>query len=250
VRAGSDRTRGDFGDGGSAVRRIERATPPIYHDLRSRLDATIDPPNERKQLAVGPTALARTLLQIGGDITTALDDVGLPAALIDRDGMIRWQNGAAVLLRGRHVGDHFADLVVPEEQPDVRERIARILSHGEPAEFTVRVPCPDGEPVSIQLSAAPVRDGVTVIGIFGLGYVIDQAATAPIGTDLTPRQLEVLHLLGEGRSTDEIAAHLSLKPTTVRNHVANLLTALGVHSRLQAVVAASKAGLLDSDRVG
>jgi DNA-binding NarL/FixJ family response regulator len=67
---------------------------------------------------------------------------------------------------------------------------------------------------------------------------------API--QLTKRQLEVLRLLSEGRSTDEIASELGLSRATVRNYVAGLLAALGVHSRLQAVVAARKAGLIDS----
>jgi DNA-binding NarL/FixJ family response regulator len=67
--------------------------------------------------------------------------------------------------------------------------------------------------------------------------------TAP---QLTHRQLEVLRLLAEGRSTCEIAAQLGLSQTTVRNYVANLLAALGVHSRLQAVVAARKLGLIES----
>jgi DNA-binding NarL/FixJ family response regulator len=61
---------------------------------------------------------------------------------------------------------------------------------------------------------------------------------------LTRRQLEVLRLLAEAESTAQIAAHLGLSHTTVRNYIANLLTALGVHNRLQAVVAARKAGIL------
>jgi len=62
---------------------------------------------------------------------------------------------------------------------------------------------------------------------------------------LTRRQLEILRLLAVGKTTDDIAIELSLSSTTVRNHIANLLAALGVHSRLQAVLAASKAGLVD-----
>jgi DNA-binding NarL/FixJ family response regulator len=51
-------------------------------------------------------------------------------------------------------------------------------------------------------------------------------------------------LLAEGKSTAQIADDLGLSRTTVRNYIANLLTALGVHSRLEAVIAARKAGIL------
>ena len=62
---------------------------------------------------------------------------------------------------------------------------------------------------------------------------------------LTTRQLDVLRLLSNGRSTAEIATELGLSTTTVRNYIANLFVALGVHSRLQAVIAAREAGLID-----
>jgi DNA-binding NarL/FixJ family response regulator len=67
---------------------------------------------------------------------------------------------------------------------------------------------------------------------------------------LTPRQREVLHLLADGKTTAEIASELSLSRTTTRNHIANLLAAMGVHNRLQAVLAARKAGILDSEDTG
>jgi DNA-binding NarL/FixJ family response regulator len=47
-----------------------------------------------------------------------------------------------------------------------------------------------------------------------------------------------------GRSTAEIARELTLSETTVRNHVANLLGALGAHSRLEAVAVARSRGIL------
>ena len=62
---------------------------------------------------------------------------------------------------------------------------------------------------------------------------------------LTKRQLDVLRLLAMGRSTAEIATELGLSNTTVRNYVANVLSAFGVHTRLQAVIAARKAGFVD-----
>jgi PAS domain S-box-containing protein len=61
---------------------------------------------------------------------------------------------------------------------------------------------------------------------------------------LTGRQLEILQLLAEGKSTSEVAKELVLSQTTVRNHIAHLLENLGVHTRVQAVVAAARLGLL------
>jgi DNA-binding NarL/FixJ family response regulator len=51
---------------------------------------------------------------------------------------------------------------------------------------------------------------------------------------LTPREHQVLRLVGEGRSTKEIARDLGITRATVRCHVQRTLTKLGVASRLQA----------------
>lgn len=51
---------------------------------------------------------------------------------------------------------------------------------------------------------------------------------------LTDREWEVLRCIVEGRSTAEIAAMLHVQSSTARTHVQNVLTKMGVHSRLQA----------------
>jgi PAS domain S-box-containing protein len=61
---------------------------------------------------------------------------------------------------------------------------------------------------------------------------------------LTPRQLEVLRLLSEGRSVKEIGQDLYLSEATVRNHVRSLLQALGAHSQLEVLARAREMGLL------
>lgn len=61
---------------------------------------------------------------------------------------------------------------------------------------------------------------------------------------LTPRQLEVLTLLGAGKSVREIGGELYLSQATVRNHVRSLLQALGAHSQLEALAQARRLGLL------
>lgn len=64
------------------------------------------------------------------------------------------------------------------------------------------------------------------------------------GNDLTPRESEVLELMAEGATNDEVADRLFISRNTVRNHVQNILTKLGAHSRLEAVVIATKTGLV------
>ena len=61
---------------------------------------------------------------------------------------------------------------------------------------------------------------------------------------LTQRQVEVLQLLANGKSTSEIADALHISKTTVRNHIAHLLTILGVHTRIQAIMAGNRLGLI------
>jgi two-component system, NarL family, response regulator DesR len=62
---------------------------------------------------------------------------------------------------------------------------------------------------------------------------------------LTPRQLAILRLLAQGKTTSQISDELVLSSTTVRNHIAHLLASLGTHSRLEAVIVAQRKGLID-----
>ena len=61
---------------------------------------------------------------------------------------------------------------------------------------------------------------------------------------LTPRQLEVLSLLGEGLPNKLICRQLNISAGTVKVHISCILRELGVTSRLQAVVWARRHGLL------
>ena len=95
-----------------------------------------------------------------------------------------------------------------------------------------------GRRVDVELSAVPLMNGERVVGVFGLieGRPAD-TSMAP-HPHLTPRQVEVLRLLEQGRSTKQIAAELHLSTETVRNHIRRLFRTLGVNSRLEAVAAA------------
>lgn len=76
---------------------------------------------------------------------------------------------------------------------------------------------------------------------------------------LTPRQHEVLELLVEGASNNEIARSLSITGSTAEQHVIAILSRMGVRNRTEAAVLALRVGLVeqkigdsrhDDDRVG
>jgi DNA-binding NarL/FixJ family response regulator len=65
-----------------------------------------------------------------------------------------------------------------------------------------------------------------------------------VGADLTAREIEVLNLLADGVSNQVIAERLVVSLHTVRNHVQNVITKLGAHSKLEAVATAVREGIL------
>ena len=81
-----------------------------------------------------------------------------------------------------------------------------------------------------------------------LGRFADMRAPNPelakLLDELTPREREVLVLVGSGLSNAEIAERLVLSPLTAKTHVGRIMVKLAAHDRAQLVIAAYEAGLV------
>jgi DNA-binding CsgD family transcriptional regulator/tetratricopeptide (TPR) repeat protein len=96
---------------------------------------------------------------------------------------------------------------------------------------------------ALRLGAEPLQGAIEALARRGR---LDLGAGVPTErglAGLTPRELEVLRLLVDGRSNRQIAEQLFISGKTASVHVTNLLTKLGVHSRLEAAALARQLGL-------
>lgn len=76
----------------------------------------------------------------------------------------------------------------------------------------------------------------------------DKPAAGRLVAQLTEREREVLGLLAQGLDTMDISHHLGIAAHTVEWHVRHVIEKLGVHSKLQAVIAAARLGLISVER--
>lgn len=117
----------------------------------------------------------------------------------------------------------------------------------------------DVEPVALIEAVRLVAAGEALLAPSVTRTVIEAFAAAPVGlpasseprpagdpriAQLTPREREILALVGRGMSNAEMAAHLVVSPLTTKTHVARLFQKLDVRDRAQLVVLAYESGLV------
>jgi len=73
----------------------------------------------------------------------------------------------------------------------------------------------------------------------------DHTNPVQLPDDLTPRERDVLTLLGHAMTNTQIARRLHIEESTAKTHVQNVLTKLGARTRVQAALLANRAGLVD-----
>ncbi len=89
-----------------------------------------------------------------------------------------------------------------------------------------------------------VKPAVTQRLLKGLGKIRTSFSSLEQPDPLTERETEILRLMAGGYSNKEIADALSVAEGTVKNHVSNVLSKMGVRDRTRAVLKAFEAGVL------
>jgi PAS domain S-box-containing protein len=181
------------------------------------------------------------------ELTRTLEKVKVPSFVAASDGTLTWGNEAAKQMFGDLRGRPFATVVVPEDVPLVERQLERKLRGAPVTDYEVDVFTADGRRRRAEISSVPIENGDECHAIFGVVLTGKPRGPMPRAPQLTSRQNQVLQLLGEGASTEQIAKMLHLSKETVRNHIRHVLRALGAHSRLEAVATAHREGLLRDD---
>jgi DNA-binding NarL/FixJ family response regulator len=102
----------------------------------------------------------------------------------------------------------------------------------------------DVEPQQLVEAIRTVHAGGALLHPKVASRLLEEMATDP----LTPREREVLALIGRGMANKVIARELSLSEKTVKAHVSSILAKLGVSDRTQAALYAVRAGLVGPAR--
>jgi two-component system nitrate/nitrite response regulator NarL len=137
-------------------------------------------------------------------------------------------------------GDALPVVFVSDTRTEALDRIAGLLIG---ADDYIAKPLDSNELLVrarrlIERSHNPARAGN------GDAHAGDVPPMSALALTLTPREREVLGLLGAGLRQAAIADRLVLSPKTVSTHIQRILTKLGVHSRAQAVALAHREGLV------
>lgn len=136
------------------------------------------------------------------------------------------------------------------KQDNPNARILVLTSFGESKQVAAAIQAgalgyllKDSSPDDLLHAIRSVHRGSLVL-TQDLAFKLMQAQPAPVTDErLTERETDVLRLLAQGQSNQEIAFNLHISMTTVRSHVSNILMKLDVSNRTQAALVAQERGL-------
>jgi DNA-binding CsgD family transcriptional regulator len=216
---------------------------------------------ERRQVAAGADRAARAeVLPLRLAIALAESDLaGARTAVAELQTAAEQLERADLLAQARHgaaradvlAGDLAAATEALDTAVELFARLGMPLEEGRARLDLARVHADEGSPLGAS-EAVAARDTFERLGASAdanraaelLRELGSAGRTAVRGgrDDLTPREREVLALLGEGLSNAAIAERLVISPKTAEHHVARVLGKLGLSSRAQAAALLAREG--------
>ena len=191
---------------------------------------------------------------------------GLAALLLPRNGMevvgeAATGREAVDLARTLQPDVILMDMIMPEmdgpeaialiKQENPKARILVLTSFGEGKQVSAAVQAgalgyllKDSSPDDLLHAIRSVYRGNLVMPQELAVKLMQPQAAPPAIDQLTEREIDVLRLLAQGLSNQEIAQNLHISTTTVRSHVSNIMMKLGVSNRTQAALVARDRQLL------
>jgi DNA-binding NarL/FixJ family response regulator len=97
-------------------------------------------------------------------------------------------------------------------------------------------------------SVKQVNSGALLFGADQLLDLLTKPRSAGAAQSLAPREREVLQVLAMGRSTEEAAVQLGISVHTLRTHLKKAMTKLSARSKLEAIIQALRAGIIELPR--
>lgn len=102
----------------------------------------------------------------------------------------------------------------------------------------------DASPDDIETAIRTVSAGKVYLSgragevLMGLMSQVAPAEAPAVARDwgLTPREVEIMHLMGAGKSNGDIAGELFITPNTLKNHITRIFNKMGVTKRAEAIV--------------
>src|SRR5262245_27848061 len=89
--------------------------------------------------------------------------------MLDRESRVTWMNHAARELLPTAIGRKAGEFLTADQVNEAKRQFAlKLLGKAEVTDYTTALRAPDGTRVEVDVSSVPLRDGNTIVGVFGV----------------------------------------------------------------------------------